>query len=325
MPRTLRWDPPRHPFKLEHVAKLGVTPRVLVSAQRSGRIVRLARGVYVAADALAADPIDAHLQRAGAHQLLLPRGIASHSTAALAWGLDLDDPQREAMGPVRFIETAGAATRARRSPGLRIAVRDLPPQDRAQHPSGLIVTTRDRTAVDVAAECRLPEALITLDSAARQNLRQAAGRDWIRDTARSHGARAASVRPLADAAQRAATQFSRRHLERVLPLVDGRRESPAESLSFGHMALVGLPLPDVQVMLVDELGELYVDFLWWDAGLVGEVDGNLKYTTPEALVAERRRQRRVEARGLRVVRWEAMAIRRRPLAVMEHIARHLGL
>jgi hypothetical protein len=310
---------------LEHVAKLGVTPRVLATAQQSGRIARLARGVYVAADAVAADPIPAHLQRAGAHQLLLPRGIASHSTAALAWGLELNDAQREADGPVRFIEPAGAGTRARRTPGLRIAVRELPPQDRALHPSGLIVTTRDRTAVDVAAECGLPEALITLDSAARLNLREAAGREWIRDTARSRSARSASVRLLADAAQRAATQLSRRHLARVLPLVDGRRESPAESLSFGHMVLAGLPLPEVQVLLVDDEGELYVDFLWREAGLVGEVDGNLKYTTPEALVAERRRQRRVEECGWRVVRWEAGAIRRRPLSVMEYLARHLGL
>lgn len=325
MPTTLRWDPPRTPFMLEHVAKLGVTPRVLATAQQSGRIARLARGVYVAADAVAADPIPAHLQRAGAHQLLLPRGIASHSTAALAWGLELNDAQREADGPVRFIEPAGAGTRARRTRGLRIAVRELPPQDRALHPSGLIVTTRDRTAVDVAAECDLPEALITLDSAARLNLREAAGREWIRDTARSRSARSASVRPLADAAQRAATQLSRRHLARVLPLVDGRRESPAESLSFGHMVLAGLPLPEVQVLLVDDEGELYVDFLWREAGLVGEVDGNLKYTTPEALVAERRRQRRVEECGWRVVRWEAGAIRRRPLSVMEYLARHLGL
>ncbi len=133
------------------------------------------------------------------------------------------------------------------------------------------------------------------------------------------------MRPLADAAQRAATQYSRRHLEQVLPLVDGRRESAAESLSFGHMALAGLPLPDVQVLLADEEGELYVDFLWREAGLVGEVDGNLKYTTPDALVAERRRQRRVEACGLRVVRWEAGAIRRRPSSVMGCLARHLGL
>lgn len=325
MPRTLRWDPPTTPFMLAHVAKLGVTPRVLATAQRSGQVVRLARGVYVAADALAADPIDAHLQRAGAHQLLLPRGIASHTTAALAWGLELDDAQSAAEGPLRFTEPIGSGTRARRSPELLIAVRELPPQDRAAHPSGLIVTTRDRTAVDVAAECDLPEALITLDSAARLNLREAAGRDWIRDTARRHGARAASVRPLADAAKRAATLLSRRHLDGVLPLVDGRRESPAESLSFGHMVLAGLPLPEVQVLIADEEGEMYVDFLWRAAGLVGEVDGNLKYTTPEALVAERRRQRRLEARGWRVVRWEAGAIRRRPLVVMESLARQLGL
>ncbi len=325
MPRTLRWEPPRTPFMLEHVAKLGVTPRVLATAQGSGRIVRLARGVYVAADALAADPIHAHLQRAGAYQLLLPRGIASHCTAALAWGVELDDAQRDAHGPVRFTEPDGAGTRARHTPEVRISVRDLPPQDRTVHPSGLILTTRDRTAVDVAAECGLPEALITLDSAARLNLREAAGRDWIRDTARGRTARASSVRPLADAAQRAATQFSRRHLEQVLPLVDGRRESAAESLSFGHMALAGLPLPDVQVLLTDGEGDLYVDFLWREAGLVGEVDGNLKYTTPDALVAERRRQRRVEACGLRVVRWEAGAIRRRPSSVMDCLARRLCL
>ena len=80
MPRTIGWDPPCTPFTLSHVAPLGVTRNVLRSAVASGRVVPLVRGVFIAAEAMAADPEGLHLQRALAVQLRRPTAIASHRT-----------------------------------------------------------------------------------------------------------------------------------------------------------------------------------------------------------------------------------------------------
>lgn len=304
---------------LRHVAPLGVTWRILAHAEDIGRVRRLAHGVYVSASAVPQDAEGRHLQVALALQLVLPGAAASHDTAALAWGLDLADEDAAARGPVRFTRPADGGTRSRRGPGFAIATRDLPPQDRAMHPSGLLVTTRDRTAVDVAAEAGLPEALVTLDSAARMNLRERVGRAWLRDEYVKARSLREAVRPLAAAAERGQTQFTRAQLQEALALVDPRRESPAESLSFGHMVLADLPLPELQVRLTDDEGDMYPDFLWREKMLVGEVDGHVKYRTREDLIAERRREARMRALGCRVVRWEAVAIRATPLKVMRMV------
>lgn len=324
MPRTLRWDPPRTPFQLKHVSVLGVTHRVLETAVKQGRIKRLASGVYIAADAYPEQADQRHLLAAQAHQLRLPRAVASDETAALAWVVELDDASAAAAGRAHFIEPDVHGTRSRRTKHVTIDVRDLPPEHRTTHPSGLIVTTRNRTAVDVAAGLALPEALITLDAAARMNLQDRVGRSWLRDAYTKPQVLDSCVRPLAEAARHAATQYTRTSLTAALGLVDPRRESGAESLSFGHMVLAGLPLPELQVRFTDEQGDLYVDFLWRQAMLVGEVDGNLKYRSPADLIAERRRDARLRALGLRIHHWEAGDMRRRPVQVMGGLGRMIG-
>ncbi len=178
MPRTIRWDPPRTPFTLAHVAPLGVTRNVLRSAVASGRVVPLVRGVFIAAEAMAADPAGLHLQRALAVQLRRPTAIASHRTAALAWGLALDEPASAAADPVSFIVPSRSNVRSLAGEGFVVAARDLPAEHRIAHPSGLLVTSIARTAVDVAAvEPSLPAALVILDAAARQMLIDAVG-EW---------------------------------------------------------------------------------------------------------------------------------------------------
>ena len=140
---------------------------MLRTALAGGAVARLIDGVYVSTEALRTDPVGRHLQLALAHQVLRPRMIASHHTAALAWGLDLDDPAAMANSPAAFIAPQGEGWRSLSLTGARIAVRRLPTAHRTAHPSELLVTTPARTAVDVASTCDLPEALITLDSAAR--------------------------------------------------------------------------------------------------------------------------------------------------------------
>ena len=318
--RSSRWNPPTTPFMWEHVAPLGVTRSMIHTAASGGRIARLGHGVYIAAEAAATAPVAAHLQRAHALQLRRPDAIASHDTAALAWELDLEDPVASAAKPVAFIIPSSRSARSESSSGARIAVRDLPHHHRAVHPSGLLVTTPARTAVDVAAELPMPEALITLDSAARLALQDLVGSRWLRDTYVRPKVLARATEPLEEAASHAATQFTRRSLGLSVAHADPRRESALESLSFGHMVAAGLPLPDLQVRVQTPEGRpVFPDFLWAEEMVIGEADGLTKYATATDLHREKLRQEILEQMGYRIVRWSYREMRERPAVVLRRI------
>lgn len=319
MPRKPCWQPPETPFTWAHVAPLGVTRSMIHTAAASGRITRLAHGVYIATAAVAEDPAQHHLQLALAHQLVHPLAIASHHTAALAWGLELDDATACATSRPTYIQPGESGNRSRQSGPIRLHVRRLPAHQRTTHPTGLLVTTPARAAVDMSAELAFPAALITLDSAARLQMQSQVG---VR-AMRAHYVRATSLaaarRPLSDAADTAATLRTRRHLESVVAWADPRRETPLESYSFGQMLIAGLPVPDLQVCISSPIGDLYPDFLWQEQAVIGEADGMLKYTSPDTLVREKQRQEQLERMGFRVVRWDYREIRRRPAAVIQRI------
>ncbi len=320
MTRALPWTPPSTPFTLATVAPLGVTRAMLRTGVGRGAVTRLIDGVYVNTDSLRTDPEGRHLQLALAHQVLRPRMIASHHTAALAWGLDLDDPAVMAGSPASFIAPQGEGWRSLSLPGARIAVRNLPTAHRAVHPSDLLVTSPARTAVDVASICDLPEALITLDSAARISLAATVGGSRVRHAHRDDRRIAASRAPLLAAVDHAATQFTRRHLLDVVPLADPRRESALESLSYGRMLQAGLPLPELQVRITTPVGDVYPDNLWPAHMLVGEADGLGKYDNPGSLAAEKIRQQALEELGYMVVRWTSEQMWFRPGSVLGRIA-----
>lgn len=325
MPRIIRWEPPRTPFTIDHVAALGVTRSALRTAVATGAAVQLTRGVYVAADAVPEDASGRHVQSAIAHQLRRPTVIASDHTAALAWQLDLADLEAAATGPVAFTAPSRPGLRSMSRADVRIAIRDLPAEQRVAHPSGLRVTSLARTAVDVAASAPVPEALVVLDAAARRLLVEAVGQRRVR----AHHTRPQSIReacrPLREVVPAAATQRTRRHLDHVVALADPRRESALESLSFGEMVLHGgLPLPAMQVLIRTEFGDVYPDFLWAQARVIGEADGLVKYQTPDALHREKLRQEALEALGYLVIRWTYREMRRNPGAVMARIAAALA-
>jgi very-short-patch-repair endonuclease len=289
-------------------------------AEASGAITRLTHGVYIAASSVPTDVGARHLQLALALQLRNPNAIASHHTAALAWDLDLEDPSAAAARRPAFITPGGPGLRSRARQELTIAVRDLPAHHRTAHPSGLLVTTPARTAVDIASTATLPDALITLDSAARLQLRTQVGERRLRDAYANPKVVDASRALLLEASPHAATVRAARHLAEIVPIADPRRESANESLSYGHFLLAGLPLPDLQVRIRTPEGDVFPDFLWAEAGVIGEADGAVKYTSQEALVREKRRQEALEQMGFRIVRWMYSDIRQRPAAVLARIA-----
>jgi hypothetical protein len=244
---------------------LGVTAAMIRRAEQSGAITRLTHGVHIATDAVPLDPAQVHLQLALAVQLRNPTAIASHHTAALAWGLDLPDERAAAAAKPAFITPADALARSRTGGQFTVVPRNLPVQHRVEHPSGLRVTTRHRTAVDVAATLALPDALITLDSVVRMNLREHVGERRLRSAYADTRRMADAHLPLLEVALSASTLRTRRHQNQVIVLADPRRESANESLSFGHMVSAGLPLPELQVRITTPEGVVFPDFLWAEA------------------------------------------------------------
>jgi hypothetical protein len=113
---------------------------------------------------------------------------------------------------------------------------------------------------------------------------------------------------------------------RALGLSDGRAESPLETRGRLAMLSSGLPRPGLQVEIHDAAGFVgRVDAWYEDAAVAIEFDGKVKYTDPrhtsspgEVLWEEKRREDRMRAVGIRVVRvvnedlgppWHQMAAR----------------
>jgi very-short-patch-repair endonuclease len=148
----------------------------------------------------------------------------------------------------------------------------------------------------------------------------------IIDLAREHGTHAGVVAAdgalhagltTADALSRAIARCRRwpgvRAARDALELADGRSESVLESRSRLALHRSGLPMPELQVAIGNEWGGFVarVDFYWDEFGVVGEADGDVKYdgTDPQTLLAEKKRQSRLEDLGLEVVRWNSADLR----------------
>jgi hypothetical protein len=153
-----------------------------------------------------------------------------------------------------------------------------------------LVMTGDRpatapswTAVEVARSLRRPRALATLDAALRSGCSR--GEIW-----------------------RAATQQAGRRgivaVRELLPLADGRAESPMESEARLAMIDGGLPMPELQFEVVDGNGELRrLDFAWPEHRVAVEYDGLDWHSGPDAMRNDRRRQT-----ALRDIGWIVISI-----------------
>jgi hypothetical protein len=95
---------------------------------------------------------------------------------------------------------------------------------------------------------------------------------------------------------------------RIVPEMDGRAESVLESRSRIELTDGGLPMPELQVDLYDSTGEWVarVDFRWREFSVVGESDGEKKYTGADGtsvILYEKNRTDAIVELGNRVVHW----------------------
>jgi predicted transcriptional regulator of viral defense system len=283
----------------------GVTTaaRLRAAGLSAGQIQRLAghgtlrsprTGVYAPAalvDSVAADLAAAHLlQVAAAIASTRSRVAGSHRSAAIVHGLSLVGQSR--VSRVELTRTRdGQGSRTRR-PGVLLHVAALP----AGHVSwcrGVPVTSVARTVTDLARTFPFAAGVAVADSA-------------LRDKQATRGELAAV---LAQCGRWPGIQRARR----VIAFADPLAESVLESISRAVFHELGLPPPELQVVVGD--GEDIagrVDFLWRQHRTIAEADGAIKYTGPAEAMAQLNRDARLRDAGFEVVHFTWPEITRVP-------------
>lgn len=216
-------------------------------------------------------------------------------TAARLHGLDTD-------GSAAAEVTVPPGVSVRGRPGLRIHTAGLDPS--AVTSCGpLPVTTPIRTCFDMARRLPLVEAVVTLDSALHRKL-------VTLQELRDYVGRTSAVRGLPKARQ-------------VIELVEPDVESPMESRLRMILVLGGLPRPEVQVELRNQDGSFLArpDLLYPAARLAIEYDGA---THRDNLVADNRRQNRLQRAGYRLLRYTSPDVYNRPDEILEEVRMQLG-
>lgn len=224
----------------------------------------------------------------------LPSGSAfSGATAGWLYGLDLDP-----FSPIEV--TVPTGSKVTRRAGMRVHRAALVQLSLAR---GLPVTTRVVTVVDLVRRRPLVDAMSILDMAMHRRLVNANDLDrWAALNAAQRGV--AVVR-------------------RALQLAEPATESPMETRLRLLLVLAGLPKPQVQPTLRDELGTFLArpDLYYATHRLAIEYDG---LTHKDSIVADNRRQNRLLEAGYRVLRFTATDIYGTPAATVSLVRRALA-
>jgi predicted transcriptional regulator of viral defense system len=254
---------------------------------RTGRWVRLRRGILIAATELAEHERNGRRHELDCLAALLaldrPSAVISHVSAARLWGLPV---RRALVGPVVRLTDPGAW---RAGSGYLVSTAPLHPEDVATT-GPLRATSAARTLVDCAREWPLEDAVIAMDTALLLE--------------RTDPER------LSRAAVRAQRWRGSTAARRAVALADGRAESPLETRGRLRMLGSGFPPPALQVEIHAGGGQAAVVDAWFDdAAVAVEFDGLVKYTDPwrgrspaQVLWEEKRREDVLRALDIRVVR-----------------------
>lgn len=268
----MRTVPTSDVFTRPELHRLGWTDPAITRAIRSGRLLRVRRGVLAVAGTGSArlDVIAAVASCSGS--------FASHRSGALVHGLPILGPA--SVRPDLTVQPGETGDTAH----ALVHRATLRPED-VTTVDGIPVTSVARTLIDLARSSAQAVALVALDAALHRGM--------------------VSGEELLDVASMCRTWPGARRISAVLSSADARAESPLETVSRLTLQRTRLPAPDLQRSILDERG-LFIgrtDFYWDRPGVVGEADGDLKYAEPDALVREKRRQEALENAGLIVVRW----------------------
>ncbi|MCK0090464.1 type IV toxin-antitoxin system AbiEi family antitoxin domain-containing protein [Rhodococcus sp. F64268] len=270
------------PFRRGDALSAGLSDSEIRRGLRTGELERLAPGIYL--DGRTADGLDAierHRIRARTTGEGLPDGSAiSHVSAAVLHGLPLWRPDLSRVHVSRDGTSGG-----RRSIGRHLHVVQL--CDDVVQVEGVPCTSLARTVADLACTAPVDEVVIAGDSA----------------LARDPSLRSALAETLECRGRRQGIAAARR----VIAFLDGRSESPGESLSRLRMEQIGLPAPSLQEVVRTPEGEFVArtDFYWKEHRIIGEFDGMGKYRddAPDVFRREKLREDALRDLGFQVIRW----------------------
>lgn len=255
-------------------ASLGMRPSEVSRLVRSRVWRGVFRGVYITGPDVLTER-----QRIRAAVLALgPQAVAVLTSAARLHGWPV-------LPPDPTVQISLPAQRHRRDqPGLTTRQLVLSGSDVVQV-AGLPVTTPARTAADLLLRLPRQDAVAMLDAALGAALLTPDDLDVTR--ALVYGNRGA-VR-------------ARRWMDEA----DGRAQSPLETRVRLICVDAGVAPEELQFAVHDEFGALLAmaDFAWPSRGVLGEADGKMPHSGPEALLHDRRRQNALVARGFIVVRF----------------------
>jgi len=299
---------------LDEALRAGLSRAQVRYRVSTGLWEKIGRGRYVRAAALATINGEwkqrevRHAAMAASAASALPGTVVALESAALVHGLPLLSAPRcvELVAPVGGWTGIRGGVRLHglslvEDEAMALPAREDPPLVNDER---VRVTTPSRTWFDVARTRPLADALAVGDAVLRDRL--------------------CSREQLEVVATRAANFRGCRRVARALPLLSPLRESPLESVSFAEFVDWGIPLPEMQVTILDEEGFVgRVDFLWRDALVIGEADGAGKYENRGVLLAERQREQRLRDLGYIVVRWTWDELMNEPWKVRLRIQRAL--
>ena len=277
----------RGPFTVEDARRAGLSRWHLEGA--SWR--RLGPGIYAWAR-LAETPA----LKLDAARLRLPVSAAfAGKTAAWLYGLDVapcDPIEMILPGDGEGWERGGVSVRRAELDDCDVVVR-----------GGFRTTSLVRTLSDLSQRLSLVEAVVITDMALHARLMQHAElTEWVR---RRAGRKGVGTERL------------------VLEMADAAAESPMETRLRLLLVLNGLPRPEVQVTIRDERGSFLgrPDLYYREHRLGLEYDGE---THRASLVADNRRQNRLLLDNVKLLRFTASDVMRRPDAVVMQVRNALG-
>ncbi|MGV8908018.1 MAG: DUF559 domain-containing protein [Propionicimonas sp.] len=315
--RTPRpWLLPTRPTTRAQLTAAGVTKAMLATQLKSGRLLRLRHDVYLAASEWPDDPVGQHLALVRAESVATPGAAISHESAALVWGLPSPGFRDWEDSPVSLTVASGG--RHRRLEGAIHHLGPLPSPHLSTDTLGYTVTSPARTAIDLAKGRPLPEALVLLDATARLTVTA-----FVVSPTRATYRNPRLVQAVRELLTHTAEVRGIASLKVAIGLADPCRESAVESLSAGHIFQAGLPMPVFQERIQTRRGVFYPDCYWPEQGVIGEVDGAVKYRQADAFVKEKEREQILRDHGYRVVRWLGKEIMATPQVVVERINRKL--
>lgn len=268
------------------LTRSGYTDSEIRTALSNGALVRLGRGSYAHGPAyVALDPDDQARLRIEAYATRTSALVVSHSSAARWHGLPVLAPPT----PVHVIRPGRGGQR--RTDEVHVHAGRLAETSRTVV-DGVGVTDVATTVVDVARTELLASAVVTGDAALHRGL--------------------VTPAELRAALERAASRRGGPAARRAIRAIDGRAESPGESLL--RLALVDPVLPglELQIDIADESGRLVgrADGGYLADGVLLEFDGKIKYgrlrrpgeTIQDAVLREKRREERLAELGWLVIR-----------------------